>query len=51
MDKLFLKRLQVKASMSNPFVWAFDKKWDGLDPETGSWPARKVISISLQAAF
>lgn len=51
MDKLFLKRLQVKASMSNPFVWAFDKKWDGLDPETGSWPARKVISLSLQAAF
>lgn len=51
MDKLFLKRLQVKASMTNPFVWAFDKKWDGVDPETGSWPARKVVSLSLQAAF
>ena len=43
--------LQVKASMTNPFMWVSDKKWDGLDPETGDWPSRRVTSLSLQVIF
>ncbi len=43
--------LQLKASMTNPFMWVSDKKWDGLDPETGNWPARRVTSLSLQLIF
>lgn len=43
--------LQLKASMTNPFMWVSDSKWDGLDPETGNWPARRVTSLSLQVMF
>ena len=43
--------LQLKASMTNPFMWVSDKKWDGLDPETGNWPTRRVTSLSLQVVF
>lgn len=43
--------LQLKASMTNPFMWVSDKKWDGLDPETGDWPTRRVTSLSLQVIF
>ena len=43
--------LQLKASMTNPFMWVSDSKWDGLDPETGNWPARSVTSLSLQVMF
>lgn len=48
---LFLRRMQVKASMTNPFMWVSDAKWKGLDPETGDWPARRVTSLSLQMVF
>ena len=51
MRRLGINYLQVNASMTNPFMWAMDKKWDGLDPETGSWPARRVSSLSLQVMF
>lgn len=48
---LGMQRLSVKASMTNPFMWVSDRKWDGLDPETGNWPARRVTSLSLQVMF
>lgn len=51
LKRFYISRLQIKASMTNPFMWAFDEKWDGLDPETGDWPARRVTSLSLQVAF
>lgn len=51
LKRLFIRRMQVKASMTNPFMWVSDKKWDGLDPETGNWPVRKVMSLSLQVSF
>lgn len=51
LKSLFVKRVQLKLSMTNPFMWVSDKKWDGLDPETGNWPARRVTSLSLQVAF
>ena len=51
LERLYIKRLQLKASMTNPFMWVSDKKWDGLDPETGDWPARRVTSLSLQIMF
>ena len=43
--------LQLKVSMTNPFMWVSDKKWDGLDPETGNWPTRRVTSFSVQVTF
>ena len=51
LQKMRLSYLQVKASMTNPFMWVRDKKWDGLDPETGDWPTRRVSSLSLQLMF
>lgn len=36
LERFFIQRMQVKASMTNPFLWVSDKKWDGLDPETGN---------------
>lgn len=51
MRRTGINYLQVKASMTNPFMWVSDKKWDGLDPETGNWPARRVTSLSLQVMF
>ncbi|WP_286137603.1 TonB-dependent receptor domain-containing protein [Gabonibacter massiliensis] len=49
--KLYIGRLSLIASMQNPFMWVRDKKWEGIDPETGNWPARRVTSLSLQVAF
>ena len=49
--KAFLTRLNLKFSMTNPFLWAFDSKWKGLDPETGNWPTRHTYSLSVQAGF
>ena len=46
-----LSYLQLKLSMTNPFMWVSDKKWDGLDPETGNWPTRRVTSFSVQVMF
>lgn len=45
------KRLLVSVNMTNPFLIAFDKRWDGYDPETGGWPARQTNTISLQMSF
>lgn len=46
-----MNNLQLGISLSNPFLIAFDKKWDGYDPETGGWPARKTVSMTLNASF
>ena len=43
--------LQMKVSMTNPFMWVSDDAWNGLDPETGDWPARRVTSLSIQVMF
>ena len=51
LKRIGVNYLQVKASMTNPFMWVSDKKWDGLDPETGNWPARRETSLSLQLIF
>lgn len=51
LKRFSVRRMLVKASMTNPFVVALDKKWDGLDPETGNWPARRITSLSLQVMF
>ena len=50
-EKIGIRHMSVKASMSNPFMWVSDKKWDGLDPETGNWPARRITSLSLHVIF
>ena len=50
-DLVHLRRISFSASMSNPFFIAFDKKWEGRDPETADWPARKSISFSLSLNF
>ncbi|GHT60525.1 hypothetical protein AGMMS50239_09670 [Bacteroidia bacterium] len=46
-----LDRLQIRVSMTNPFLYAFSSKWRGVDPETGDWPARRTTSLSLQMMF
>ncbi len=51
LKRAYIQRMQIKASMTNPFMWVSDKKWDGLDPETRNWPARRVTSLSLQVVF
>lgn len=45
------QHIQLKVSMTNPFAWVSDKKWDGRDPETGGWPTRRMTSLSLQMMF
>ncbi len=50
-DRIGVRRMAVSASMANPFVITFDKKWDGRDPETGGWPARRLVSFSLNLSF
>lgn len=51
MEQVGIDYLQLKASMTNPFMWVSDKKWDGLDPETQDWPTRRVTSFSLRLIF
>ena len=51
LSRIAAQRFVIKASMTNPFMWVSDSKWDGLDPETGDWPARRVTSLSLQVMF
>ena len=51
LSRIAAQRFVIKASMTNPFMWVSDSKWDGLDPETGNWPARRVTSLSLQVMF
>lgn len=54
--KSFLSRLGIRnayitLSLTNPFFIAFDSKWEGRDPETASWPARRSLSLSLNIDF
>jgi TonB-linked SusC/RagA family outer membrane protein len=51
LDRIGVRRVALSASMGNPFVIAFDKKWDGRDPESGSWPARRIASLGLNVSF
>ena len=51
LSRIAAQRFVIKASMTNPFMWVSDSKWDGLDPETSDWPARRVTSLSLQVMF
>lgn len=51
LNKWHVNRMMLKATMMNPFMWVRDKKWDGIDPETGNWPTRRVTSLSFQIAF
>lgn len=51
MKQAGINYLSLKASMTNPFMWVADKKWDGLDPETADWPTRRMTSFSIQVMF
>ena len=46
-----ISRLSMKVSMTNPFFIAFDDAWEGIDPETGNWPVRRMGVFSLSASF
>ena len=50
-NKLGMINAYVTASLTNPFVIAFDKRWEGRDPETMTWPARRTFSIALNLSF
>ena len=50
-QKIGMKKAYLTFNVVNPFVITFDKKWDGRDPETGGWPARKAFTLSLNANF
>ncbi len=50
-NKIGVRRASVNASLANPFFVAFDKAWDGRDPETANWPARRTVSCSLTLNF
>jgi hypothetical protein len=51
LQKIHVQRLQLRGSMTNPFMWVASGKWQGLDPETADWPARRTTSLSLQMMF
>jgi len=51
LKKLRIKRLSISGSLTNPFLITFDKTWDGYDPETGGWPARRTGSLGLNLSF
>ena len=51
MERLGINYFQLKISMTNPFMWVSNKKWNGLDPETADWPTRRITSFSLQVIF
>jgi hypothetical protein len=46
-----MRNAYVSASLTNPFFIAFDSKWQGRDPETASWPARKSFTLSVNLTF
>ena len=50
-NKIGVRRASVNASLANPFFIAFDKAWEGRDPETANWPARRTVSCSLTLNF
>ena len=45
------RNTSINLSMTNPFFIAFDKAWEGRDPETADWPARRTVSCSLTLSF
>lgn len=49
--RLGMRNAYVSASLTNPFFIAFDSKWQGRDPETASWPARKSFTLSVNLTF
>ena len=51
LKKIGIRQASVSASLSNPFFIAFDKAWEGKDPETADWPARRTVSCSLSLSF
>lgn len=51
LKKVHIRQASLSASLSNPFFIAFDKKWEGRDPETANWPARRTVSCSLNLSF
>lgn len=51
LKRLPVHRLAIKASMTNPFMWVSDNRWEGLDPSTADWPARRISSISVQMSL
>ena len=51
LSKFYAKRLQLKFTLANPFLWVSDSKWNGIDPETGNWPARRMATMSLKVMF
>jgi TonB-linked SusC/RagA family outer membrane protein len=51
LNRLGVQRLMLKGSMTNPFMWVRDSRWNGLDPETADWPTRRVTSLSLQVSL
>ena len=50
-NKLGMINAYVSATLTNPFVIAFDDRWEGRDPETMSWPTRRTFAISLNLSF
>ena len=50
-NKIGVRRASVNASLANPFFIAFDKAWEGRDPETANRPARLTVSCSLTLNF
>ncbi|MGN6417036.1 MAG: SusC/RagA family TonB-linked outer membrane protein [Pseudobacter sp.] len=51
LNKIKTKRMSVALSLANPFLITFDEKWNGYDPETGGWPARRTASLSINMAL
>ena len=49
--RLGVRNAYVSASLTNPFFIAFDKKWEGRDPETANWPARRSLSFNVNLTF
>lgn len=48
---LGMRNIYCDLSLTNPFFIAFDDKWEGRDPETASWPARRSLTFSLNLTF
>lgn len=49
--KIHASRISVGLSLSNPFLYTFDKDWQGYDPETSGWPARRSSSLSVNMSL
>jgi TonB-linked SusC/RagA family outer membrane protein len=51
LNRINAKSMNIGMSIANPFMLVFDKSWEGIDPETGGWPARRTTSLSLNITF